>query len=118
MSFLESVTQMAAQQFGGENAGAAGHVMEMINSPEVGGVSGLVSKFHQNGLGEVVNSWVGSGQNQQVAADKILQVLGPDKVNAIAAKMGMSPDDAKAKLAELLPQVVDKLTPAGKIASA
>ncbi len=109
---------MASQQFGGENAGAAGQVMEMINSPEVGGVSGLVNKFHQNGLGDVVNSWVGNGQNQQVAADKIVQVLGSDKVNAIASKLGMSPDDAKAKLAELLPQVIDKLTPAGKVASA
>jgi uncharacterized protein YidB (DUF937 family) len=118
MSFMDNLTQMASQELGGENAGAAGHLMDLVNSPEVGGVSGLVAKFHQNGLGDVVNSWVGNGENQQVAADKIEQVIGADKVNAIAGKLGVSPDEAKAKIAALLPQVINKLTPAGKVASA
>jgi len=117
MSLMDSLSQMASQ-FGGKDAGTASHVMEMINSPEVGGVSGLVAKFHQNGLGDVVNSWVGNGENQQIAANHIEQVLGPDKVAAIAGKLGMSPDEAKAKLATMLPQIVNKLTPAGKVASA
>jgi uncharacterized protein YidB (DUF937 family) len=117
MSLMDSLSQMASQ-FGGKDSGAASHVMDLINSPDVGGVSGLVSKFHQNGLGDVVNSWVSNGDNQKIAADHIEKVLGPDKVAAIAGKLGMSPEDAKAKLATMLPQIVDKLTPAGKVASA
>jgi uncharacterized protein YidB (DUF937 family) len=102
MSLMDSLSQMASQ-FGGKDAGTASH---------------LVAKFHQNGLGDVVNSWVGNGENQQIAANHIEQVLGPDKVAAIAGKLGMSPDEAKAKLATMLPQIVNKLTPAGKVASA
>jgi uncharacterized protein YidB (DUF937 family) len=118
MSFLDNLTQMASQHFGGEDAGAAGHVMAMINSPEIGGVSGLVQKFHENGLGEMANSWVANGDNQAAAAEHIEEVLGQDRVAEVAARMGMSPDDAKAKLAQLLPQVVNHMTPNGQVPQA
>jgi uncharacterized protein YidB (DUF937 family) len=118
MSFLDDLTQKAQQEIGGATGGNTGgleQVMGLINSPEIGGVSGLVGKFRQNGLGSVVDSWVGNGENQQIAAEHIEQALGPDKVAALASKMGMSPDDAKAKLAALLPQVVSHLTPNGNL---
>jgi uncharacterized protein YidB (DUF937 family) len=91
------------------------HAVDMVNSPEVGGVQGLMQQFHANGLGEIVNSWVGQGGNQPISADQIQQVLGSDKISAIAEKFGISPDDASAKLAQVLPSIVDKMTPGGEV---
>jgi uncharacterized protein YidB (DUF937 family) len=91
-----------------------GHVLEMIkNHP--GGVSGLVESFKQQGLGGVVSSWIGTGQNQPVSGDQVQAVLGSSQVAALAAKIGISPDQAKAALSQILPQVIDKLSPQGQL---
>jgi uncharacterized protein YidB (DUF937 family) len=116
MSILDSVKQM----FGGqsEDAGMAEHVMSIVNNPETGGLQGLVDKFHANGLGGVVNSWISSGGNQAIAAEEIQKVVGQDRVNAIAAKLGIPPEQASAKIAQFLPEVINRLTPAGKVEQA
>lgn len=80
-----------------------------------GGLQGLMSKFSQAGLGNVFASWVGTGQNQPVAPDQVQQALGPDQINALAAKLGIDPAQVSQLIAEHLPKVVDKLTPQGKI---
>ena len=80
-----------------------------------GGLSGLVAKFQQGGLGDVVGSWVGSGQNMPVSADQLQQVLGSDALSGLAAKFGLSPADVGGQLSQLLPQVVDTLTPDGQL---
>ena len=85
---------------------------------EHGGIQGLVSQFEQNGLGSVVQSWVGNGTNQPIDPSQIEQALGPDKINALAAKTGLSPDELTAKLAALLPEAVNKLTPSGAVPAA
>lgn len=100
----------------GENSGLVGHAVDLVNDPAIGGLSGLVQKFHSNGLGEVVNSWIGPGGNHPITAEQIQNVLGADRINAIASKFGMSADDASGKLASLLPTIVDKLTPGGQAA--
>jgi uncharacterized protein YidB (DUF937 family) len=82
---------------------------------EQGGVGGLVAKFQHGGLGEIAQSWVGTGPNAPVSAAQVQNVLGPDLVQQLAAKTGMSPQDLAHKLAEVLPDVVDKLTPAGVV---
>jgi uncharacterized protein YidB (DUF937 family) len=114
MSILDNLTQMLGSQSGGET-GAMGHVMALINNPETGGLQGLVQQFHSNGLGGVVNSWIGSGSNQPITAEQIQQVVGQDRLTAIAEKLGMQPDEASAKIAQFLPGMIDKLTPAGKV---
>jgi uncharacterized protein YidB (DUF937 family) len=81
-------------------------------------VQGLVAQFEQNGLGSVVQSWVGNGTNQPIDPGQIQQALGPDKINALAAKTGLSPDEITSKLAELLPEAVNKLTPNGAVQAA
>ena len=80
-----------------------------------GGLQGLASKFAQSGEGNAFQSWVGMGENQPVSNDQIQNVLGSEQVNAIAAKMGVDPAIVSTFLAEYLPKIVDKLTPAGKI---
>ena len=80
-----------------------------------GGLQGLASKFMQSGQGDAFQSWVGMGENQPIASNQIQNALGSDQVKALAAKMGIDPAQASGFLAEYLPKIVDKLTPAGKI---
>ena len=80
-----------------------------------GGVQGLVNEFEQKGLGGIARSWVGTGANQSISADQLLQVLGSDNVAQLAGKLNVSPQELLNKLAELLPQHVDKMTPNGVI---
>jgi uncharacterized protein YidB (DUF937 family) len=82
-----------------------------------GGIQGLMSKFSQGGLGDVFSSWVGMGQNKPVSTSQIQNVLGPDQVNALAAQLGVDPAKASGFLADYLPKIVDKLTPAGQVES-
>lgn len=84
------------------------------NSP-VGGFAGLAQTFQKNGLGDIVNSWVGTGKNLPVTPQQIQQGLGGDLLSQLATKAGISTDAAGAQLAGLLPDLVDKLTPTGKI---
>jgi uncharacterized protein YidB (DUF937 family) len=93
----------------------AGSLLQMINS-HPGGLSGLVQTFHDKGLGGIASSWVGTGQNLPISADQITQVLGNSALlQQFAAKAGISPQDASAKLAQYLPMIVDHLTPQGKV---
>ncbi len=92
----------------------ASTLLQMIQN-QPGGLQGLVQSFHDKGLGGLVASWVGSGQNMPITADQIHQVLGSDQVKALAAKAGISPDQAGSAIAQLLPGIVDKLTPNGEI---
>jgi uncharacterized protein YidB (DUF937 family) len=80
-----------------------------------GGLQGLANKFSQTGHGGIFSSWVGMGENEAISAEQIQRVLGSDQVSALAARMGIDPAQASHFLAEYLPKVVDKLTPAGKV---
>jgi len=78
-----------------------------------GGVQGIVAQLEQQGLGNTVRSWVGTGANQPITADQIHQAFGSDTVKQLAAKIGMTPEDLASKLSQILPQAIDKLTPGG-----
>src|SRR4029077_13070913 len=80
-----------------------------------GGLQGLANKFSQSGQGNAFQSWVGMGENEPISSNQVQSVLGSEQVNAIATKMGVDPAIASTFLAEYLPKIVDKLTPAGKI---
>jgi len=81
----------------------------------LGGLAGLVEQFRQNGHGDVINSWIGSGQNQPIAPDQLHQALGPDAVNNLSRLTGVSGQDLVAELSRVLPGIVDKLTPQGRV---
>lgn len=87
----------------------------LSNDSAHGGLSGLVEKFQQAGLSDVVGSWIGHGQNMPISADQISQVLGSDAVAGIAEKFGFNAQDLSSGLAQHLPGLVDKLTPQGQM---
>ena len=76
-----------------------------------GGVSGLAEKFQNGGAGEIFSSWVSNGDNKAIAAEKINAILGYSQVQQLAQKLGVDPNQASDLIANLLPQVIDKLTP-------
>ena len=82
-----------------------------------GGLAALVQQFQQGGLGEVVQSWVGTGQNLPVSPEQLQSVLGGDQIGALAQQAGLSTGDLMGQLSQLLPQVVDRLTPDGQLPS-
>ncbi|RPH44031.1 MAG: DUF937 domain-containing protein [Burkholderiales bacterium] len=80
-----------------------------------GGLTDLVSAFTRGGMGDVVQSWIGTGQNLPISADQLQQVLGGDTIAGLAKQLGMSQQDAGNGLADLLPKLVDSLTPQGQL---
>jgi uncharacterized protein YidB (DUF937 family) len=114
MGLLDSVVGALAGGQSGGNNGLVDVVMQLINS-QPGGLGGLVQSFQQGGLGDIVNSWVSTGQNLPISAEQLQSVLGGGRLQDIAAQLGVSPEQAAGSLADLLPQVVDKLTPNGRI---
>lgn len=120
--------QQRQQQQGGSGGGLAGALGGMgglgallpivvgmlANDGKMGGLGGLLEKFNQAGLGEQAKSWVGTGANEPVTGDQIGQVLGGDVLGDLAAKLGMSQGDAAGSLAQMLPGLIDQLTPNGQ----
>ena len=80
-----------------------------------GGLQGVVSEFDKKGLGATVKSWVGTGPNQSISPDEVHKALGPDLLQQLSEKSGLSVQDLAQKLSQVLPQAVDKLTPDGTI---
>lgn len=99
---------------GGSSSPLLSGLLQMINN-QPGGLTGFLQGFHDKGLGGVVSSWVGTGQNLPISADQISHVLGSGQLQQLAASVGMSPDAAGSSLAKLLPLVVDHLTPNGQV---
>lgn len=89
-------------------------VLSMLTS-QSGGISGLVQQFAAKGLGHVINSWISTGQNLPISPQQLQSVLGSEQVSAIAAKAGVSPETAQTGLAQILPQLIDGLTPNGEV---
>ena len=92
---------------------AAGGVGDLLRGQ--GGVGGLVEKFNQAGLADVVGSWIGTGANANISAEQITAVIGHGPLADIAAKMGVTPQQAGETLAGLLPEAIDRLTPGGQL---
>jgi uncharacterized protein YidB (DUF937 family) len=91
--------------------GAAGTVLS-------GGLNDLLKQFQQNGQGETVNSWVGTGPNKQISPNDLGGALGSDRINALLEQTGMPRDELLRGLSQYLPQVVDHLTPQGRVPTA
>jgi uncharacterized protein YidB (DUF937 family) len=81
----------------------------------LGGLGGLLNKLQKGGLGNVTNSWVGSGQNQPVSPGQLGPALGSDLIKTLAQRSGLSEEELTKQLSQILPGVVDKLTPAGRL---
>ena len=84
----------------------------------LGGLGGLLEKLQKGGLGNAINSWIGHGQNQPVSPGQLGSALGPDLIKMLAQRSGMSEEEITKQLSQILPGVVDKLTPQGRLPSA
>jgi uncharacterized protein YidB (DUF937 family) len=104
-ALLNAVIAMLANGQGtgqGQGQGGAG-----------GGLGDLIGRFTQGGMGDVIGSWIGPGQNAPISGDQLSSVLGSDMISDLAAKLGLSHEEAAGQLSQVLPQVVDRLTPQG-----
>ncbi len=88
--------------------GAAGSVIS-------GGLGDLLRQFQQNGQGDAANSWVGRGENKPIAPGDLANALGADQINSLASQSGLSRDELLRGLSQYLPQVIDHLTPEGRL---
>ena len=90
-------------------------VMGLISNPQTGGLQGLVQAFKEKGLGDTMSSWISTGKNQPVSGDQIQHALGGNFIQQIAEQLGSSNSEVSGGLANLLPNIIDKLTPTGKL---
>jgi uncharacterized protein YidB (DUF937 family) len=118
MGLLDSVLGSLTNGGSGSGNRLLDTVLSMVSNPDSGGLAGLLARFQESGLGNLADSWVSTGRNLPISADQIRDALGSGQLGAIAERLGMSQGDAASKLAELLPGVVDKLTPDGQVPDA
>ncbi|TDV17201.1 YidB family protein [Paraburkholderia caballeronis] len=111
---LGSLFNSSSTQPGGGQQALIAAAMEFVNN-QPGGLNGLIQKFQQGGIGDVIQSWVSNGENQPVSADQLHSVLGSDAVSGLAQKVGLQPDQVSGLLAQVLPHVVNAATPNGEV---
>ncbi len=122
---MGALTQQGGQQGTGGGAGGAllNIALQMLanrgqgqaSGGAMGGLGGLLQSLQGAGLGEVAQSWIGTGSNLPISADQLSQVLGNERIGQIAQQLGLSPGLVSEQLAGMLPDVVDKLTPSGQL---
>jgi uncharacterized protein YidB (DUF937 family) len=113
MGLFDSLAGSMLGKLGGEKGAIAQVAVDLFN--QNGGLPGVLEKFKAAGFADEVASWVGKGANQQVSAEQITRVLGNTTIKAAADKLGISANEISAKIAEYLPQVVDRMTPNGEV---
>lgn len=118
MGLLDSVLGALNQQGGNDpKAALIQAALSMLNNSG-GGLGGLLSSLQSAGLGHIADSWVGTGENKPISGDQVQQAIGADKLNELAQAAGLSQVDTAGHLAQILPGLVDKLTPNGAVPEA
>ena len=107
---LENVLGIGAQQSQGSMLQVALQVLQ-----QNGGLPRIISKFEHGGMADHVGSWVGTGANMPISGAQLQEILGSGSIGEIAQRLGLSHADASSGLAQVLPNLIDKLTPTGQI---
>jgi uncharacterized protein YidB (DUF937 family) len=119
MGFLDGILgSLAGSVLGGsQQAGGGNRLVHLALQvlEQNGGLTGVLDKFKASGLAQQAESWVGTGANLPVSPDQISQVLGAANLGELASKLGLPAGTAASGLADLLPKLVDKMTPQGQI---
>jgi uncharacterized protein YidB (DUF937 family) len=103
---------------GGSGSGGRGNALLQIALSMLqqnGGLEGVLGKFRQAGMGDQADSWVSTGPNMGISADQLQDVLGSRALGDIASKLGMSQDQAGSALSQILPELINQLTPQGQV---
>ena len=126
---IAAAALLAARMFGHSSAPAAPQGAAPMPAPRsgpvpmpqdvdgglLGGLGSLVEKFRNGGHADVINSWIGSGPNQPIAPGQLGPALGQPTITDLAAKAGMSEQELLRQLSQILPGLIDKLTPQGRL---
>lgn len=116
MGLMDELTRAAGAA---EGAGSSGNltdgIMDMLGGQQGGGLMNLIQQFNAGGLGDIMQSWISTGQNLPISQQQIQSVLGNQMIQGVAKRAGISPDAAGAGLAQLLPKIIDQLTPNGSV---
>jgi len=118
MDLMQLGTQLIASKLGtGANSNAitdalGGLMAGKNNSPDLGA---LVSAMQEKGLGSIASSWLGDGSNEEISTDQVRDVVGSDKVSAMASQLNTDEDSLLDGLKEALPQIIDKSSQGGSL---
>lgn len=115
MGLFDDLQSQLGAALGGGSSPLAAEIGKLLVDAQSGGLQGLIERFRNHGLGEIVDSWVGTGQNLPISADEITRVLGSDRVKQLAASAGIDVSALVPQLAQILPHLVDRLTPNGQV---
>jgi uncharacterized protein YidB (DUF937 family) len=117
MGLFDSVVGGVLNNMGDGNGAQGGDIMQMVMGlmQQNGGLAGLVEMFNKSGLSRQAASWVGTGDNLPVSADQISSALGSGPLAELAGKFGIDPQQLSGSLAQYLPEVVNQMTPNGRL---
>jgi uncharacterized protein YidB (DUF937 family) len=117
MSLLDGIAAVADSLLSGSDKQKqlTSAALSRISDPTTGGLLGLVNTLRQLGLDDVVSSWISTGENKPISSEQVQNALGEGQINQMAQNMGVSHQEVSTGLAGLLPQLIDKLTPDGKL---
>lgn len=102
----------------GAGGGGMGNILLQLGLSMIqqnGGLGGVLGKFRENGMGAQADSWVGTGQNMNIAPNQLEQIFGSGALSDIASKLGMSQDQAGSAMSQVLPELINQLTPQGQV---
>jgi uncharacterized protein YidB (DUF937 family) len=118
MGLFTSLAEMVVTGFGNPDstqAKLASAVVKRFQTNDGGGLTAILQQMEAKGLGQVAQSWVGTGANQPITPEQLKSALGADWIQQLAARVGVSPDVISSHLSEILPKIVDRLTPDGRV---
>jgi uncharacterized protein YidB (DUF937 family) len=117
MGFMDELKNVVVGEPGeaGGQSSMLDNLLDMLNDQKSGGINGLIQKFNEKGLGDHISSWISTGKNLPISADQIRDALGSDRIKELASKLNLGEHDTSKSLADLLPQLIDKLTPDGSV---
>ena len=115
MDIKSIAMKLIAQKMGGNSAQMSGVLGSLIGQGNEMDIGGLVSGLKEKGLGDVADSWLGDGENAEISADQLKDVLGADKVAQAAQQLGTDEGSLLSGLKDSLPQVVDQASKGGSL---
>jgi len=111
MGFLDDVAAKLGGKEGQE--GGLASLQKMVSSS--GGLQGLTSKLTSSGMGQQVQSWIGTGENKPVSGAQVQQAMDPNELQQMAQQAGMTDQEASEQVAHALPEMVSEATPQGQL---
>jgi uncharacterized protein YidB (DUF937 family) len=90
-------------------------ITSLLTNPQTGGLRGLTESFKNQGMEDIINSWIGTGKNMPISPGEIMRALGSNQLRGFSEKAGLPQEEISGGLASILPEIIDKLTPQGRI---